>query len=175
MVEAHAHPHFHQVPRYYGVGGLVLYQFANDVDENAAFRYSAAHSALIYDEKFFGEVGTVDLRGLTFGAIITHEYPQTINVHPIYDLKVITRHGDFNLEGACHRDELEANCFCALGCRRSLHPTCQQPPFCSPTPESPPAILPCPVTDDARCRWHQFKIGRWFAPPDRPTGLPLLP
>lgn len=158
-------PHFHKAPQYYGVGGLVLFKFADDiyVDSDSAFRHATAHSALIYQERFFEDIGWPDLRGQVCGAIITFEYPKTINEHPIYDLRVISRYGDLNIEGACHKLESDPTAFCALSCRNALGVECSQGRFCSPT-DIPP-ILPCPTTD-VRCRYRQVKVGRW-------EGLPI--
>lgn len=165
-------PHVHQVPFYYGVGGLVLFSFAQDVDEHHAFRYSTSQSALVYPEQWFEQQFTVDLRGQKYGAIITHIY-DVPTVHPLYDLLVQTRYGSFFFQGVRHKEESEKLAYCAIGCLNSDGVECSHPGFCNPEPGEPIASLPCPVADNSLCRWQQIKVGYWEGLPERFTGLPI--
>lgn len=165
-------PHLHQVPLYYGIGGFVLFTFAQDVDEHHAFRYSTSHTALVYPEQWFDRQQSIDLRGQQYGAIITHIYDAP-TIQPLYDLLVQTRYGSFFFQGVRHKNESETLAYCAIGCLNSNSPGCSHPGFCNPQPGDPIAPLPCPITDNALCRWQQVKVGYWEELPIQFTGLPV--
>lgn len=169
-------PHIHPIPPHFDVGDFVRFTFANDVEDIHSQRYSMAHSALVLHESVFNELSAIDLRGQTYGAIITKIISGTATAHAVLNLTVFADAGmAFHLEGVCHVLESEASCYCAPSCRNAADPGCSYPNFCTPQPDSPPPVIPCPVTNDIRCRWQQAKVGRWFLPSELDTGLPKDP
>lgn len=167
-------PHTHRIPPRLDVGILVRFIFASDVAPIHSQQYCVAHAASIHHESFLKELSDIDLRGREYGAIVTKIHGA--GERPTVDLTVFADAGTIlHLEGVCHVLESETSCYCALPCRNTSNQECSYPNFCNPQPDSPPPVIPCPVTDDVRCRWQQAKVGRWFLPEEMETGLPKHP